>query len=55
MTSLCNFFLICLFESLYRAQFDLFNSPCAGMGWHVRDGFKGMIFILNQNPISLSF
>ena len=28
---------------------------CAGMWPHVREGVKGMIFILNPNPTSLSF
>ena len=35
--------------------FGLFDSPRAGMGPHVREGVKGMIFILNLNPTSLSF
>ena len=26
-----------------------------GLGLHVKEGVKDMIFILNQNPISLSF
>ena len=32
----------------------LFDSPSMGMELHVREGVKGMIFILNQNPTSLS-
>ena len=31
------------------------DSPCAGMGLHVKESVKGMIFILNSNLISLSF
>ena len=54
-TSLCNLFPICWFESPCRTQFILSHSPCAGMGPHVKKGFKGMIFILNSNPTSLSF
>ena len=36
-------------------MFGLFDTPLAGKGPHVMEGVKGMIFILNQNPISLSF
>ena len=53
---LCNLFLICSFESPWRTLFGLFNSPCAGMVLHMKEGgVKGMIFVLNSNPISLSF
>ena len=47
----CNLFPICLFESPGRTLFD---TPCADMGLHMREGFKDMIFILNPNPTSLS-
>ena len=30
--------------------FGLFDSPHTGMGLHVREGVKGIIFILNPNP-----
>ena len=33
----------------------LFDSPCAGMGLHVKEGVKGKMFILNPNPTTLSF
>ena len=52
---LCNLFSICLFESPWKTLFGLFDSPRARMGPHVREGVKGMIFILNPNLISLSF
>ena len=52
---LYNLFLICLFESPWRTLFGLFDFPHAGMRLHVRKGVKGMIFILNPNPISLNF
>ena len=52
---LCNLFLICCFESLGRTLFGLLDSPRVGMELHVREGVKDMIFILNPNPISLSF
>ena len=51
---LCNLFPICLFESLGRTLFGLFDSPCIGMRLHMREGVKDMIFILNPNPTSLS-
>ena len=54
-TSLCNLSPICWFESLWRTLLGLFDSLCAGMGPYVKEGFKGMIFILNPNPTSLSF
>ena len=31
---------ICLFESPKRAVFGLFDSPCASMGLHMREGVK---------------
>ena len=31
------------------------DSPCVGMGLHMRESVKDMIFILNPNLISLSF
>ena len=52
---LCNLFQICCFESLLRTLFGVFYYPHAGMALHVREDIKGMIFILNQNPTSLSF
>ena len=52
---LYNLFPICLFESQWKTLFGLFDSPRAGMGLHVRESVKGMVFILNQNPTSLSF
>ena len=52
-TSLCNF--ICLFESLRRIMFGLFDSLHAGMGLHVREGIRSMMFILNLNSTNLSF
>ena len=36
-------------------MFDLFDSPRTGMGLHMREGVRSMIFILNPNPTSLSF
>lgn len=30
-------------------------SPCVGMELHVREGVKGIIFMLNPNAISFSF
>ena len=51
----CNLFPICLFESPRRTLFGLFDSSREGMRVHVRESVKGMIFILNLNPISLSF
>ena len=51
----CNIFLICSFESPWRTLFGLFDSPRASIGLEVREGVKGMIFILNPNPTSLSF
>ena len=35
--------------------FGLFDFSRAGMGSHTREGVKDIIFVLNQNPISLSF
>ena len=35
--------------------FGLFDFLHAGMGLHVRESVKDMIFILNPNPTSLSF
>ena len=52
---LCNLFPICLFKSPWRTLFGLFDSPHAGIGLHVRESVKDMIFILNPNPTSLSF
>ena len=40
---------------VHEGLFGWFNSPCAGMRLHVREGVKDMIFILNSNPTSLSF
>ena len=37
---LCNLFLICLFESPRKTMFDLFDSPRANMGPHVRECVK---------------
>ena len=54
-TSLCNLSPTCWFESLWRTLLGLFDSLFAGMGPYVNEGFKGMIFILNPNPTSLSF
>ena len=52
---LCYLFPICLFERPWRTLFDLFDSPSVVMGPHVKEGVKDMIFVLNQNPTSLSF
>ena len=52
---LCNLFPILLFESLWRTIFGLFDSPRAGLCQHMKEGVKGMIFILNPNCTSLSF
>ena len=54
-TSFCNLFPIWRFESPWRTLFGLFDSLRAGMRPHVREGVKGMIFILNLNPTNLSF
>ena len=51
---LSNLFPICLLENPWTL-FGLFDSPCANMGLHMREGIKSMIFILNPNPISLRF
>ena len=51
----CNLFPICWFESLWRTLFSLFDSPCAVIKPYMREDVKGMIFILNSNPIRLSF
>ena len=34
----------------WMTLFGLFDSSCVGMGLHVREGVKDMIFILNSNP-----
>ena len=52
---LCNLCPIFLFESPWNTLIGLFNSPRAGMGLQVRKSVKGMIFILDPNPTSLSF
>ena len=52
---LYNLFAICRFKSSWRTLFGLFDSLHAGMGLHVREGVKGMIFILNPNPTSSCF
>ena len=63
---LCNLFPICLFESPWRILlikkkssgrilFGLFDSSRAGMGLHIKEGVKEIIFILKPNPTSLSF
>ena len=48
---LCNLFGLKVYGGLYR----FFESPWAGVGLHMREGVKDMIFILNSNPTSLSF
>ena len=53
--SLYNLFPICLFECRWRTLVGLFNSSRVGMGLHVREDVKGMIFILIPNPTSSSF
>ena len=40
---------------VHGGLFGLFDSPRAGMGLHVREGVKSMVFILNSFPTSLSF
>ena len=40
---------------VHGGLFGLFDSPHAGMGLHVREGVKDIIFILNPNPTCLSF
>ena len=40
---------------IHERLFGLFDYPRAGMWPHLREGVKGMIFVLNPNPTSLSF
>ena len=51
----CNLFPICWFESPWRTLYGLFDSTRMSMRLHVREGVKGMIFILNTNPTNLNF
>ena len=42
-------------KSSWMTLFGLFDSPRMGIGLHVREGVKGMIFMLNSNPTILNF
>ena len=48
------FIPICVLKSPYWILFGLFDSPCAVIGPHMREGVN-MISILNANLTSLNF
>ena len=57
---LCSIQLFTIYSSFLNLKvhvgiFNLFDSPCVSMRLHVKEDVKGMIFILNQNYINLSF
>ena len=54
VSSFCKLMRINVFLFSQQTLFDLFDSPRAGMGLHVKEGVKGMTFILNPNPTSLT-